>query len=393
MPGLVNRKHEPIPRVSRNSQSRETLQGYLCLMILIGVTLLTACEGVMPREERAIPAEQEPVVQVPEDETITDANRFSRAIRSLQEGKSESARRDLDILLASRPKHSMARDLIEQMDADPQAYLGADYSEYQVQSGDSLSRIAEQYLGDPLKFLILARYNGIDNPSVLKPGQRIRVPRKGPIPAPAPPPPSSQPTQGTELSSAYVSAKDAYQAGNYDDAIALLEEEMKHTPQARSKQLLLHSYVAQSERLAADGQLLAGRTLLEKAVVLEPSDDDVSAKLAVLQDRIQAERLYEQGVAQAASEQFDRAYESFTQALTFRPDHALAKEQREKMRADVVDQYHRKAMSLYRQQELQEAIELWDKVLAIDSEHESAQLYRTRALELQQRLQELKITN
>jgi LysM repeat protein len=47
---------------------------------------------------------------------------------------------------------------------------------YVVRPGDSLWAIAERYLGDGNRYLELARYNHISNPSLLRTGQRIRIP-------------------------------------------------------------------------------------------------------------------------------------------------------------------------------------------------------------------------
>lgn len=50
---------------------------------------------------------------------------------------------------------------------------------------------------------------------------------------------------------------------------------------------------------------------------------------------------------------------------------------------------HRQALSAYRAQDLERAIALWDRVLAIDPDYQNARLYRTQAIELQNRLRRL----
>lgn len=52
---------------------------------------------------------------------------------------------------------------------------------YEVQEGDSLSRIAKKYYGDPLKYHILFEANRhiIDDPNLIFPGQKIRIPAVG----------------------------------------------------------------------------------------------------------------------------------------------------------------------------------------------------------------------
>ncbi len=49
---------------------------------------------------------------------------------------------------------------------------------YTVQRDDSLSKLAQQYLGDRFRFYILAKYNDMANPSRLAAGQVIKIPGK-----------------------------------------------------------------------------------------------------------------------------------------------------------------------------------------------------------------------
>jgi hypothetical protein len=55
---------------------------------------------------------------------------------------------------------------------------------YTVQRDDSLSKLAQSYLGDRFRFYILAKYNDMANPSRLAAGQVIKIPGKA---QPAPP--------------------------------------------------------------------------------------------------------------------------------------------------------------------------------------------------------------
>ncbi|HQT43672.1 MAG TPA: tetratricopeptide repeat protein, partial [Halothiobacillus sp.] len=54
-----------------------------------------------------------------------------------------------------------------------------------------------------------------------------------------------------------------------------------------------------------------------------------------------------------------------------------------------VQQYHEAALVAYRKQNLDEAIALWNKALALDPDYEPALGYRARALELKHRLHQL----
>jgi len=67
----------------------------------------------------------------------------------------------------------------DEMPADPAAESEFEgESEYVVQQGDTLSEIAEEKLGSPDKWQEIAQANGIDDPEMLRVGQRLKIPSK-----------------------------------------------------------------------------------------------------------------------------------------------------------------------------------------------------------------------
>ena len=102
------------------------------------------------------------------------------AVDQLQNGDETAARATLDQALALDAGNDLARKLVDQIKADAEKELGPVYFRYTVQRDDSLSKLAQQYLGDRFLFYVLAKYNAIANPSRLAAGQVIRVPGKAP---------------------------------------------------------------------------------------------------------------------------------------------------------------------------------------------------------------------
>ena len=49
---------------------------------------------------------------------------------------------------------------------------------YKVKKGDSLSKIAQQYTGNALRYNELAKLNGIENPDKIEVGQNIVIPKQ-----------------------------------------------------------------------------------------------------------------------------------------------------------------------------------------------------------------------
>lgn len=235
-------------------------------------------------------------------------------VATLEAGRWEAGRKQLEGVLAADPDQRLARHLLEQLNADPQRYLGRAHRTHTVVAGDTLSGLAARYLGDPLEFLILARYNEIAFPRVLQVGQVLKIPTGYRVPA--------RPSGGG--------------------------------------------------RAPATGPAAAGLAAPERHAQ------------ALLWQQRGVERM--QGAEVADHE---AAFDAFGTALEFDPALEPARQHRQALRGALVSDYHRAAVVHYRNQQLDQALALWDKALALDPAYEPALSHRTRALELKRRLQEL----
>lgn len=101
----------------------------------------------------------------------------------LERGRYSDGTQDLQQYLVQHPGDRTAKNMLHQLVADPEQMLGAASRRYVVQPGDSYSSLAAHYLGNPGSFVILARYNGSDNPSMLRVGEAIRLPMFNPATA------------------------------------------------------------------------------------------------------------------------------------------------------------------------------------------------------------------
>ena len=119
----------------------------------------------------------EPAAPVcPEDDPVDGRTHYMAGLDALQVGDEKRAWEALFLCLCKTPDNRIAQRLLRQVELPPEAFFRDEYTEYQVQPGDTLSKIAKQAYGDPFLFYVLARYNGIDNPSQLRGGQMLRVP-------------------------------------------------------------------------------------------------------------------------------------------------------------------------------------------------------------------------
>ena len=101
-----------------------------------------------------------------------------------------------------------------------------------------------------------------------------------------------------------------------------------------------------------------------------------------------AQRLQRESVALLDHGHKQQALARLDQALVIEPQLKPSGSDAVSLRNELVTSFHQRAIVLYRDQQLDPAIALWNRVLAIDPNYEPAVIYRTRALELKRRLKQ-----
>jgi tetratricopeptide (TPR) repeat protein len=151
-------------------------------------------DAAAPATAPVAPAPELPRVPTPEEATSAQKLALG-AVEMLEAGDEERALAELQQAQRLDPGNKLAQSLLRQIRDDPVALLGAESFNYRVPPGESLSRIAQRFLGDKFEFYALARYNDIKVPRQLAGGQVIKVPGKAP--APTTPAPRATPRPGT----------------------------------------------------------------------------------------------------------------------------------------------------------------------------------------------------
>ncbi|OYY57108.1 MAG: hypothetical protein B7Y53_00250 [Halothiobacillus sp. 28-55-5] len=226
-------------------------------------------------------------------------------IRLIEAGQSDEAQRALKTYLAKDPKNSVALSLQQQLTVNPAVYLGKPATQYTVQSGDTLGGIAAKFLGNPLKFVILGRYNQISRVKDLRVGQVLKLPAK-------------------------LKA----------DSVNAPTEALEAAPPAQSAAVDVGVSAAPPVSTTAPAPAPASAPLEPNGVGTVALPGVASANLSPAQ-------------------------------------------------MSRVQKYHEAALVAYRKQDLDNAIALWNKALAIDPNYEPALGYRARAQELQRRLNQM----
>ena len=234
------------------------------LLVVTGCTRFSARTSRVnetPAATREAPAAQPETRPVPS---------FTAIIDELQLGHYHDGEQDLRHYLQEHPGDRPAQTMLHQLVADPGQTLGSRSQTYVVQAGDSYSTLAARYLGDPGAFLILARYNGSANPSMLRVGEKIRLPLSAQVTA------SELPTaKAQRLQRESVSLLDQ---GQNEQALARLGEALSIKPglkpaglqAAALRKQLLDSYHEQALVLYRDRRLDPAIALWNRILAIDP---------------------------------------------------------------------------------------------------------------------------
>lgn len=325
--------------------------GHVATLILAAV-VLSGCAQLSELDAR-LQGQGETAEAGPVDEAdVTppaDRRSLDGILDGLQQGGYARGRRDLAGYLERHPDDMVARAVMRQLTADPEEVLGRQSHEYVVRPGDSFSALASRHLGDAGLFLILARYNDSENPSDLRVGETLRLPGE----------PRSKDAGSKDT------ANDGQPARRQVDRAPI------------------------PSRQTAAALALPNAPLPSFQLTSSEGDESSREAPAVKAAPSRAERLQSEAMTLLDDGRPEAALERFEAALAEDEGLEPAASRVPALRERLVDDYHQRAILRYRNQELEEAIALWDRVLVIDPSFEPARSYRARARELQRRIDAL----
>ncbi len=215
------------------------------VFIFIGVAFLGACSHMSELPElpslplfasKERPPEPKPSTDTPAQAVAaTQRDHVRIAIDYLESGKVAEARAELQQALALTPENPTAASLLRQIDSDPVSLLGSATADYTVQPGDTMSTLAARFLGDPMMFYALSRYNGLSAPRALAAGRKLKVPARPDLaPKETAPPEVQAPIETVAIKSdpvkanaARLSALEKLNTGDVNGAVVLLREAQK----------------------------------------------------------------------------------------------------------------------------------------------------------------------
>lgn len=344
--------------------------------------VLVGCQTAPPPPPVVVP---EPVLFTPEA-GLTDSQRLSKGIAQLSKGNSGQAKVELEAYLSKVPYSRVASSLLTQINTPTSTYFPTEFVAITLTNGESLSTIAKQYLGDALQFYALAQYNNIENPGKTTIGQVVHVPLTNKAKAFI----DFKINKGMDTSS----TEQDHQADSEFQELSPKEE-----PSDDVETVILIS-LEQMRFLLTQKQYQEAIKVYEQ---LDPShtinDNDMRALIAAYRtsaiattdsNPVLASIYYQQtGNLVANTGDSFLALEMFNLSMLLDSNNTASKQRYTKLKSELTDTYHRDASLAYRRQELEKAIDLWQKLLTIDPDHVHAINYLIQAQRLKDKLQRL----
>lgn len=192
------------------------------------------------------------------------ASEIDAILLLLDEGDTGAARKKIGAALKRDPMNPSLQVLRDSISRDPRELLGPKSFAYTTRNGETMSELAQRFLGNRLKAYQLARYNDIAKSADLRAGQTLRIPGDPPrteVPRrPEPRTPSSAPTRTRPTTP-------------------------KPTPAARTAAPASNPAAARQARASGLAALNAGNVgravgMLRRAAALDPGNPAIARDLA-----------------------------------------------------------------------------------------------------------------
>lgn len=361
------------------------------LTITCACLVLAGCQ-LWPFEQQGEEAPP-PARPVPEATGATVTDSVERAMTLLQDGEASQAEALLDRLLEKRPGDATAKLLLAQIRQPPEELLGESFESIEVRPGDSLSAIAGRTIDNELLFYSLARLNGIEVPRLLRPGQVLRVPRVEEALR-------EQVDQAEKTAASDIRAQDEpklqetvqslVDRERYSQAYALLLSAARAGKLERDgDRLLATAAVALAGDACREDDPESARKILDQA---SPwlGTDAATGDFARQQAHVRARFALGEAEAALARGEHGAAFDTLIAARALTGDLVETHGPRlKRLEVALVEYYHDAAFSAWRDQRVEQSIELWERVVGIDPGFEPALRYLERARRARRELEAL----
>lgn len=317
---------------------------------------------------------------------------YRKGLEYRNRGKYAEARHEFLVALRLRPDFPEVVDLLMPTPLPAETT----YLVHEVKEGEFLTAIAEKYYNDQSKFLVIARFNNVNDPAKLNAGMRLKIPEiegvklqkpKGQV-GEALLPEDNTSKVGADVAQTSaeetISPVTVHQSASGDDEPAPQFEALEYGELAELEtdydQVTI--YEEQALSLLEGGQYLAALHEFQKVYNTDPSRKRIREYMSWAH--------YRQGEVHFRKAKYLEARRHFKEALNFDEQCTSCQEYLEKTADAYKEVNYLKGIQHFEEERLTEAIEDWELVSEIDSDYKQVQNYLSRAHKLLEKLQELK---
>ncbi len=264
--------------------------------------------------------------------------------------------------------------------------------EYRVVKGDTLGVIASKMMGSASLFRQLADYNNIDINQSLTIGQLLLIPSKyhSPTTTITAFPSKTQPVITNIASKINFEEMDQLLIQKeYNQAIdwAMSNPQLASSDELQNKLVLATQRQVDIERSEKD---YSEASFLIQGLLQDNKFSQTNQnQLTQLSTQITCEKASYSALLLAQKDSIDKAYPLLSQSFKTDSNYSLGLDDFIDARLLVTESMHQEALKLYRNQQLEPALNIWNDILEIKPNDDLALVYKDRVYNLQQKLKEL----
>jgi tetratricopeptide (TPR) repeat protein len=283
---------------------------------------------------------------------------YKKGLELKRHGKYGQARQHFLTCLRLRPDYSEALKMLTPL-REPQT---KGYIVHEIQPGESLSQLASDYYGDHTKFPIIASYNNLSEPAMVRVGQEVKIPE----------------VEGMDLSS----YKGYLKAGRPEESGEALQDRGDE-PDAKPEDMdQVSTYRELGVELFKEKRYEEALAEFQKVISARPND-----KVAF---EYSYQSYFEMAMALYQTQDYLAARDQFRLALQYKNDCHRCRAYIKKSEALYKTLHYKLGIRYYGREQLTEAIREWEMVKALDPGYKRVGYYINKAKEMLKKLEDLK---
>jgi len=293
--------------------------------------------------------------------------RYERGLELNDQGKYLQARREFLAALRLRPTHPE----IPRMMVHRKRVTSIRYVVHHVLPGENLIKIAQKYYGDYRKFPEIARYNKLEDATKLLVNQELKIPEIDGYPLTIKKPGFlvEEERKGPELKL-------------WDWASLEVTRDAAQASEGNTKDIRIEEHGIRGVKYFEKKMYSRAVEEFDRILSLKPDDK------MFLDYKFQAEFHQAEGLFQ--EKDYLEARDKFLKLLQEKPDCYKCYQYVEEIEENYKETHYKKAMRLYNQERLTEAIREWQLVMAMDTDYKEVRYLIKKALKILANLEDLK---